>query len=189
MGAVKAGESGSIPCVEAVELVAVDAGQAGEPMAALADLYQSQHTAMVKLARLITGSQALAEEIVHDAFLAVHRRSTRPEGTIERPAAYLRRAVINGCRSTHRRAGNERRKLDLVSRRATADANLALPVELDEMWLALRVLSTRQRTALVLRYYADLTVPEVAEAMAVPVGTAKSLLSRGLKRLRAEVHQ
>ncbi len=151
----------------------------------LADLYRAEHLALMRLARLITGSRELAEEAVHDAFLSVfqHRDSVRV------PGAYLRRAVINNCHSVIRRAAVERRKLEVVGNRGGPHPELVLTSEADDVWRALHTLSVDQRTALVLRYHEDLTVTQIAEAMGRRPGTIKSMLSRGLEKLRLEVER
>ncbi len=137
---------------------------------------------MVRLARLIVGSTAVAEELVHDAFVALLRRDK-----VESPGAYLRQAVVNNCRSHARRRSLGRVKVaELV---ASTPADPVLPPELDETWNALRLVSTKQRVALVLRFYADLKVDDIAEAMGERPGTVKSLLHRGLTTLRKELAQ
>jgi len=123
----------------------------------------------------------LAEEAVHEAFITVYDR----RGSIEQPGAYLRRVVINNCYSMQRRRSVERRKVEVLGHRARDQ--IRLPDELDGIWESLDRLSYRQRTALVLRYYEDLTIQGVADAMGIRLGTAKSLIHRGLKRLEEEV--
>lgn len=142
-------------------------------------LYQAEYLPMLRLARLLTGSTEIAEELVQDAFVAIFRRL----GKIDNPGAYLRRTVVNNCHSELRRRATERRKIHVVADAQTAD----LPRELDETWRALDRLKPKQRTALVLRYYEDLTVRQVADLMGEREGTIKSLVHRGLKILRSEV--
>ncbi|MCP4963480.1 MAG: hypothetical protein GY925_29955, partial [Actinomycetia bacterium] len=115
---------------------------------------------MVRLARLIVGSVAVAEEIVHDAFVAVLER----EATIEDHGAYLRKVVVNNCHSVTRRTLTGR---DKVAQLAASDQarSVELPPVLDETWQALVVLTQKQRTAIVLRYYADYPIAEVARLM------------------------
>ena len=132
---------------------------------------------MVRLAGLLVGSRAVAEEVVHDAFLAVHGRLDGLHGD---PRPYLRRTVVNGTRQHHRRAALERRK-------APPPPDDAVDPEIDEIWDLLWALPERQRRALVLRYYDDLTVPDVADALGCRLGTAKSLIHRGLRRLEREL--
>ena len=95
---------------------------------------------------------------------------------VREPEAYLRRAVVNATRSHLRRR--------MVERRHVPDP--PQPVgepELDVMWQHLQRVTPRRRIALVLRYYEDLPLQQVALAMGVTVGTAKSLVSRGLNQL------
>ncbi len=146
----------------------------------LADLYQQEHVGMVRLAFLLTGSQSISEEVVHDAFIIVFERRQQ----VQQPGAYLRQTVVNLCRTKVRRRNTEQRKLAIVA--STSDAAIQLEPELDETWQRLGTLSAKQRTALVLRFYEDLTVDGIAEAMGERPGTIKSLIHRGLKKLREE---
>lgn len=149
---------------------------------AVAQLYEREHSAMVRLAALILGSTSTAEEVVHDAFVSVLER----EATIVDLGAYLRRVVINNCHGLTRRSLVGRQK---VARLAVLEARDRdeLPPDVDEIWGALDRLSPKQRTALILRYYADLPVVEIAEAMGERPGTIKSALHRGLANLREEL--
>ncbi len=144
----------------------------------LEDLYRSQRPSMVRLAYLLTGSEAAAEEIVQDAFLQVWPRLA----TIVSPAAYLRTAVVNLARRHHRRRDVERRH-------APVPPGPRLPEEVDETWSVLWRLSERQRTALVLRFYADLDIAGVAAALGARPGTAQSLIHRGLAAMRKELER
>lgn len=149
-------------------------------MTDLDNLYQREYQPMVRLARLLTGSLATAEELVQDAFITLHQRADR----IDNPGGYLRRTVVNNCYSHLRRADLERRKLQVVGNRPD---HPELPTDLDETWRSLESLKPRQRTALVLRFYEDLSVADVAELMGVREGTVKSLVHRGLRQLEKEL--
>ena len=140
------------------------------------DLYRERFGQLVRLAALMTGSTAVAEEIAQDAFIRCHR--VLP--TVEQPAAYLRAAVVNGCRSFHRR-----RKFALGMWPRTGVLPESVDPELHELTDVLQVLPERQRTVLVLRYYADLSESEIAEVLGCRPGTVKSLAHRGLARMRA----
>lgn len=144
----------------------------------LADLFREQYRPMVRLAYLIVGSNALAEELVQDSFARLHGRWDR----IVHPRAYLRTIVVNACRSHRRRARLERaRRPD-----PGPDSTLAQP---DELWDALGRLPSRQRAALVLRFYEDLPEAAIAAALGCRPGTVKSLLHRGLGELRKVVER
>ena len=142
-------------------------------MDSLADLYRLRYDAMVRLAALLLGTDATAEEIVQDCFIKVGRRWA----TVDHPAAYLRAAVVNACRSQRRRAALER---------ARRPQPIAIEADLgaDEVWDALACLPYRQRAALVLRFYEDMAEPDIAAALGCRPATVRSLVHRGLAQLR-----
>ena len=148
----------------------------------VAELYDREHGAMVRLARLIVGSVAVAEEVVHDAFVTVLER----KATIENHGAYLRKVVVNNCHSVMRRSLTGRSKVAQLAASERA-RSVELPPVLDETWQALVVLTPNQRIAIVLRYYADYPIAEVARLMGERPGTIKSLVHRGLATLRKEL--
>ncbi len=150
-----------------------------ETMADLAVLYDEHRHAMVRLAHLLTGSLAIAEEVVQDAFVTLFAHRT----TIDHPPGYLRKVVVNGSYGRSRRAGIETSKLELVHRQRTGDT-WEPPAEIDEIWVALHQLRPRQRAALVLRFYEDLPIAAIAELMDTRPGTVKSLIHRGINQLR-----
>jgi RNA polymerase sigma factor (sigma-70 family) len=137
-------------------------------------VYRDLYPRMTRVAFMLTGSNEVAEDVVQDAFLQLYGRFDR----IEDPAPYLYRSVVNGCgaRRRHRRVVERLQHL-------TAATDVA-SLEVDETWGALTRLSPRRRAAVVLRYYADLPLAEVAEALDCKVGTAKSMLHRALAELR-----
>ena len=141
------------------------------------DLYRAEHQPMVRLAFLLTGGDPAAEELVHDAFLAVHRRW---DG-ISNPGAYLRMSVVNACRS-HHRTGAVRARLQLRPPTIVVDAP-------DEISDAIARLPERQRAAVVLRYFADLPEAEIAETLGCGVSAVKSLLHRALGTLREVIER
>ena len=147
-------------------------------------IFAAHHAEALRIAYLLTGDAHRAEDAVSDAFVKVYRRWNR--GGIDHPRAYIRRAVVNEVNSRFRRLALERRQAEKRSaddRGARAhDDRLA---DADEMFTALRGLPERQRTAVVLRYYADMTEAETADVMGVSVGTVKSTVSRALDRMRA----
>lgn len=139
----------------------------------LAGLFGERYGSMVRLAHLLTGSNGAAEEIVQEAFVALQRRWDQ----IADPAGYLRTTVVNRCHSWHRRRFLERRHAAVARHEPSYEAEV---VELRD---ALARLSSRQRAAIVLRFYEDLSEAEIATALECRPGTVKSLLSRGLARL------
>ena len=141
----------------------------------LVDLYRDRYGPMVRLAYLLTGSNEVAEELVQDAFVRVHRAWDRAAS----PPAYLRTTVVNLCRSHHRR-----RRLE-ISRRPRPDDDAVLVA--DELWDALARLPHRHRAALVLRFYEDLPDRDIAALLGCREATVRSSIHRGLARLRKEI--
>jgi RNA polymerase sigma-70 factor (sigma-E family) len=155
------------------------------PVDPLADLHRQEYDAMVRLATVVLGDRGQAEEVVQDAFVRLQLRWRGLRG-LERPPAYLRRMVLNGCRSQLRR----RTVRDHHDARRTVVATVTGPEpaavardEHERVIAALRLLPDRQREALVLRYYLDLPEAEIAAAMAVSAGSVKTHLHRGVAAL------
>jgi RNA polymerase sigma-70 factor (sigma-E family) len=143
------------------------------------ELYEETFVSMVRLAVALTGSQALAEDLVHDAFVRVHARWAK----VESPNAYLRAAVVNACRSASRRARRERKY------RESQPAAAIVSLEADELFDALGRLPYRQRAALVLQYYEGLQQAEIADLLGCREGTVASLVHRGLEQLRRVIER
>lgn len=147
----------------------------------LDDVYRRHSADGVRLAYLITGDRALAEDIVQDAFVRLAGRLLHlrdPDGL----APYLRQIIVNLTNAHFRRRKVELRYLE---RQAAPEPTLGPDVaERDAVWALLRALPTRQRTAIVLRFYEDLSVDQTAEVMRCSPGTVKSLVSRGMDKLR-----
>jgi RNA polymerase sigma-70 factor (sigma-E family) len=155
----------------------------------LAELYARYADEAVRLAFLLTGDAALAEDIVQDAFVRLAGRllHLRDEGAFE---AYLRRTVTNMSKSYFRRKRVERAYLAQARGEITtqdtrwSDRSVE---DRDALWHALGKLSRRQRVAVVLRFYEDLPEREIADVLKCRPGTVKSLVSRGLDTLRTEM--
>lgn len=143
-------------------------------------LYRREHGPMVNLAHLLVGDRAEAEELVHDAFLRV---APHLDGQVT-PGAYLRTTVVNLCRDHHRR--NQRARAHRRERAAVEPAP-DVPLTSTAVWRALHRLPERQRTALVLRYFVDLAVEDIATLIDARPGTVRSLVHRGLASLKEVV--
>jgi RNA polymerase sigma-70 factor (sigma-E family) len=146
------------------------------PSSDLVTLYRNKRTAMVQLARLLTRSEAIAEEVVQDAFLQMHRRREPPEN----PEAYLRATVANLSR-------NHLRRLKVEQRWSPRERVSFNDPEIDETWAILCRLPFRQRAVIALRFYEDLSEAEIARVLGCRPGTVKSSLHRGLSKLREEM--
>ena len=159
---------------------------------AIAELYAAHWTGLVRLAWLLLRDDLAAEEVVQDAFIAVHRRWD----SIREPAAaaaYLRRSVVNGARSGLRHRGVEERYVareqgepTTQGRRTEASAEeRALAAETtSSMIVALGTLPQRQKEVLTMRYYLDLSEAEIADALGISAGSVKAHAHRGLAALR-----
>jgi RNA polymerase sigma-70 factor (sigma-E family) len=155
----------------------------------LAELYQAHADRARRLAYLLTGDRAVAEDLVQDAFIRLAGRLAhlRDPGAFE---AYLRRTVVNLSNSHFRHRRVERAHLDRQGGDPDAGVEPVAAFEArDALWAALGSLSDRQRAAIVLRYYEDLPDARIAEILGCRVGTVKSLVSRGLEALREDIHR
>ena len=156
---------------------------AGEPMAVEAattfdELFRRRYEPMVRVAFLMVGSRAEAEDVVQDSFARVELRWNR----LENPAGYLHRCVVNRSHDMLRR-----RRLEQRFGRLRRDETSEL--QADELGDALAALPPKRRAAVVLRYYAGLPEREIAEVLGVRPGTVKSMLHRALAQLREEIER
>lgn len=165
-----------------------EVGSEAQPARAsrLAALYSQHAAAGLRLAYFLTGDRAVAEDIVQEAFARVigRWRDIRQPETF---GAYLRRTIVNLSRSHGRRRVVERAYLLKHGARPAAVARIPDVEGRDALWRALMQLPERQRAALFLHYYEDLSEQQVAETLECSVGAAKALVARGLARLRAHV--
>ena len=146
---------------------------------AVAGLYREHRLHLVRLALLLVDDRETAEDVVQDAFVALHRR-WRSIGAPEAAVGYLRTSVVNGSRSVLRRRRTARAyQWPDVANADAADAG-ALDAEAHrEVLAALRRLHRRQREVIVLRYWAELPEAEIAATLGISVGAVKSSASRG----------
>jgi RNA polymerase sigma-70 factor (sigma-E family) len=161
---------------------------AGSASRRVTELYQAHALGLARLALVMLGDAAAAEDVVQDAFLGLYRRWDR----LADPAAaqsYLRTSVLNGCRTALRHrarhgvlsAGADAQAAVLTGPSLeSAEATVTRDEEHRAVLAAIRRLPARQREALVLRYYLDLTEDQTAEAMRVSRGTVKSATSRAV---------
>ena len=167
-----AGRARSVGAVAAVE----------RDRAAYAAVFREHRDAVLRVALLLSGDRHRAEEATAEAFARVWPQWRR--GHVLEERAYLCRAVVNELRSRGRR-----RQLEaaVASRRSAAGATRSVEddtVERSVVLAALARLPERQRAAVVLRYYEDLSEAQTAEALGMRLGTVKSQTARGLARLR-----
>ena len=139
------------------------------------ELYAQQYAPMVRLAHTLVDTRQRAEEVVQDAFAAIYERYDR----LDRPEAYLRVSVLNGCRRVIRRR--------MLSRRHPTPPSDDVDLGASHVVDAIRRLPHKQRSMVVLRYDLQLTDAEIAETLGVPIGTVKSTIFRALGALRQEL--
>lgn len=150
----------------------------------VADFCTAEYPRLVGMLGLYCGDRGVAEELAQEA-LARAWRHWKKVRTMDHPAAWLQRVALNLANSHFRRLGAERRARERSGRveDRTFDPDAADKQAVRE---AVGALPKRQRTALVLRYYLDLTYAEIAEVMEAPEATVKSLVRRAIVRLRSE---
>jgi len=150
------------------------------------ELYVRHVPAATRLALLITHDEHLAEDIAEDAFLRTvgrFRHLRRPESF----EAYLRRAVVNRCTSHFRRQRLARAYVQRERGRPAIGAEPDLGRR-DELRAALAELPARQRAAVVLRYYADLSEEQAGDALRCSPAAVRSLVARAMETLRTRIH-
>ena len=153
----------------------------------VAALHRAHYRDLVRLAGLLLQDRGASEEVVQDAFVQLHLRWRRLRDP-ERAAAWLRSAVLNGARSRLRHLEVRRRHTarpatDLPSAEDAALAGAVHSRVLD----AVGRLPPRQREAVVLRYYLDLSEAEMAAAMGISAGSVKTHLHRGIAALHTSL--
>ena len=153
-----------------------------DAQAAVSALYRAHAVGLIRLAYLMLGDRAAAEDAVQDAFCGLYRRWDRladASGALP----YVRSSVLNGCRTALRRRARGRQLTDYQPPAGSAEAAVLTQEERQEVMRAVRRLPDRQREALVLRFYLDLPDGEIARAMGIRPGTVRSAIHRALQAL------
>ena len=149
---------------------------------AVARLFDEHYRPLCRLAYVIVGDASVSEEIVMDALV----RTFSGWGRLRDPGKahiYLRRAVINLCRSGIRRKQLERRALQRPAAAQTTESQADAHATRDVVVAAVRDLPQRQRACVVLRYFEDLSDADIAEILDCSVGTVKSQLAKARSKL------
>jgi RNA polymerase sigma-70 factor (sigma-E family) len=163
----------------------LEPGTAAAQRVDLHALYNAHWRYLVRLAVLLVDDVSSAEDVVQDAFLALHRRS----GSLRDPdagLAYLRSSVVNLSRSVLRRRHVARKHLKVAEPDTTAPADHDVLVR-DEhraVLVAVRALPRHQREVLILRYWSGLSEREIAATLGISAGSVKSAASRGMAALQ-----
>jgi RNA polymerase sigma-70 factor (sigma-E family) len=169
----------------------LEAGVVDEPerfgrMDAVSNLFLAHHRRLVGLAALLVDDREIAEDVVQEAFVGLHRHwgHLRDPGSA---VTYLNKAVVNGGRD---RLRHGRRVVMILPRMVpvpegvpSAEQDAVRHDEADRLWQAITALPTRQRQVLVLRYYLDQSEAEIADTLEVSRGSVKRHASRGMAAL------
>lgn len=147
----------------------------------LMKMCSAQYAPLVGLLGLYCGDRDVAEDLAQEALIRLCRDWRKVRG-IDAPEQWLRRVAINLAHSHYRRRSLERRKLSVLGQQ---DEHAAFESDLETLELV-KELPHREKTALLLHYYVDLTVRQVADQMDLPEGTVKTLIHRAVRRLGAD---
>jgi RNA polymerase sigma-70 factor (sigma-E family) len=164
-----------------------DSTDVSAPASLFTDVVKGHSHNLIRLAYLLTGDMAEAEDAVADAYAKVWSKLTR--GQVDDVSRYLQRAVVNTVR------GNIRHRLVVRRQVARAGPQPAVRpfdqqvVDRDRIWTEMLTLPISQRAALTLRFVEDLSEQETAFILGVKPGTVKSRVSRGLDRLRDQLYR
>ena len=151
---------------------------------AVTELYSLHYRALVRLAALLVRDTPTAEEVVQDSFVAMHCGWRRLRDR-DKALAYLRRSVVNRSRSVLRhRMVVDKNAPDPLPDMPSAEQGAIAQIERSAVVDALRALPLRQREALVLRFYADLSAGPIASIMGISTGAVKSHTARGMSSMR-----
>jgi RNA polymerase sigma-70 factor, ECF subfamily len=156
---------------------------AAERDAQFAAYVAARSGALLRSAYLLTGDRAAAEDLLQAALLKVYLawpRISRREAV----DSYLRTTLVRTRISLWRKGTWREYSVDWADDAVAGTDPSDRVVDRDELWRLLATLGARQRAVLVLRFYEDLTEPQIAQVLGCSVGTVKSQLSRGLARLR-----
>lgn len=151
---------------------------------AVTAIYTTHYRSLVRLAVLLVRDVATAEEVVQDSFIAMHGAWRRLRDT-EKALSYLRQSVVNRSRSVlrHRMVVDKNAPKPAPDMPSAEQGAISL-LERSAVIAALRTLPPRQREALVLKYYGDLSEAQIATAMGISRGAVKSHTARGVAALR-----
>lgn len=146
------------------------------PVVGFEEAYREHRLALLRLAYLMSGSHDASEDAVQSAFTSAHDRWDQ----IEKPLPYLKRAVVNLVKD------GQRRRFRLLAT-PPDPVTVDLPPEIDETWGQISRLPWTQRAVVVLHYYEDLPLVEVAELLGRPAATVRSDHRRALDKLRRAI--
>ena len=156
---------------------------------AVTAIYSEHYRSLVRLAAFLVRDTSTAEEVVQDSFVAMHGAWRRLRDT-DKALSYLRQSVVNRSRSVLRhRMVVDKNTPKPPPDMPSAEHGAIIQLERSAVVSALRSLPDRQREALVLRYYGDLSEAQIASVMGISRGAVKSHTARAMAALRAVLEQ
>jgi len=154
----------------------------------VADMFRAEGRSLVRLARLFVDDRNAAEDLVQEAFIRLARSAHRIEDPVRAPA-YLRSIVLNLARDTNRRGlVSLRHRSPLIDVVAGIEDEITVREDQRRVLEALRLLPARQRACLVLRYYDELGIDDIASTLGVSRNSVKTHLQRGLAALAVQLN-
>ena len=176
-----------VPALLAVPVLPVRASIATDVDRMLVDLFEREGRSLVRLARLFVDDRNAAEDLVQEAFIRLARSASRIKDDAK-AAAYLRSIVLNLARDHNRRGlVSLRHRLPLDDERAQEVDELVLREDQRQILEALRDLPHRQRDCLVLRYYQELGIDDIAATLGISRNSVKTHLQRGLAAMESRL--
>lgn len=176
-----------IPALLGVPVVPVPAAITTDVDRLLVDLFEREGRSLVRLARLFVDDRNAAEDLVQEAFIRLARSANRIKDDAK-AAAYLRSIVLNLARDHNRRGlVSLRHRLPLDDERAQEVDELVLRDDQRQILEALRDLPHRQRDCLVLRYYQELGIDDIADTLGISRNSVKTHLQRGLTAMESRL--
>ena len=167
--------------LDAIPVMGID----GDADRAVTELYSTHYRSLVRLAALLIQDVATAEEVVQDSFVAMHSGWRRSCGS-DKALFYLRQSVVDRSRSVLRhRAVADRNAPEPPTEMPNAEHGAIVLLECSAVVAALRALPPRQREAMVLRYYGDMSEAQTASVMGISRGSVKTHTAAAMSALRS----